>query len=63
MLATIIKNSVLLVKFIALLNLSLRPAPLQHLTNVADALIVASERRKKSLSALHRYLREPPSDE
>lgn len=61
--ATIIRNSVLLVKFIGLLGLTLRPAPLQHLTNVADALVVASERRKKTLSALHRCLLEPPTDE
>lgn len=61
--AMIIKNSVLLVKFIALLGLTLRPAPLRHLTNVADALVVASERRKKTLSALHRCLLEPPTDE
>jgi hypothetical protein len=63
MLPMIIKNSVLLVKFIALLGLTLRPAPLQHLTNVADALVVASERRKKTLSALNRCLLEPPTDE
>ena len=63
MLPIIIKNSVLLVKFIALLGLTLKPAPLQHLTNVADALIVASERRKKTLSALNRCLLEPPTDE
>jgi hypothetical protein len=63
MLPMIIKNSVLLVKFIAVLGLTLKPAPLQHLTNVADALIVASERRKKSLSALNRCLLEPPTDE
>lgn len=63
MLATIIKNSVLLVKFIALLGLTLNVAALQHVTDVADALIVASERRKKTLSALHRYLFAPASDE
>jgi hypothetical protein len=59
----ILKNSVLLVKFIALLGLTLRAAPLQHVTNVADALGVASEPRKKTLSALHCYLLEPPTDE
>ena len=63
MLATIIKNSVMLVKFIALLGLALKPAPLQHLTNVADGLIVGSARRKKTLSALNRHRLEPPTDE
>jgi hypothetical protein len=63
MLATIIKNSAVLVKFIAVLGLTLNPAALRHVTNVADALIVASERRKKTLSALHRCLVVPPSDE
>src|SRR3972149_993073 len=62
MLATIIKNSASLVKFISLLGLTLKAAPLQHLTNVADALIVASERRKKTLSALNRCFVEPPTD-
>jgi len=63
MFATIIKNSVLLVKFIALLGLTLKPAPLQHLTDVADALVVAAERRKKTLSALNRCFVEPSTDE
>ena len=62
MLATIIKNSASLVKFISLLGLTLKAAPLQHLTNVADALIVASERRKKTLSALNRCFVEQPTD-
>jgi hypothetical protein len=62
MLATIIKNSVSLVKFIGLLGLTLKAAPLQHVTDVADALVVASARRKRTLSALNRCFLEPPTD-
>ena len=63
MLATIVHQSVELVKFIGALKLNLKSAPLQHVTNVADALVVASERRKKTLSALNRQQVEPPTDE
>ena len=63
MLATIVHQSVELVKFIGALKLNLKRAPLQHVTNVADALVVASERRKKTLSALNRQQVAPPTDE
>lgn len=63
MLATIVRQSVQLVKFITALNLNIKPAPLQHITNTADELVVASERRKKTLSALNRQHVEPPTDE
>jgi len=59
----IVHQSVQLVKFIAALGLVLKPAALQHVTNVADELVVASERRKKTLSALNRQQVEPPTDE
>jgi hypothetical protein len=59
----IVHQSVQLVKFIAVLGLTLKPAALQHVTNIADELVVASERRKKTLSALNRQQVEPPTDE
>jgi hypothetical protein len=59
----IVHQSVQLVKFIAALGLALKPAALQHVTNIADELVVASERRKKTLSALNRQQVEPPTDE
>ena len=63
MLPIIVSQSVQLVKFIAALGLTLKPAALQHVTNVADELVVASERRKKTLSALNRQQVEPLTDE
>lgn len=63
MLATIVHQSIQLVKFLGALKLNLKAAPLQHLTNVADALVVASERRKKTLSALNRQQVDAPTDE
>lgn len=63
MLAIIVHQSVQLVKFISALKLNLKGAPLQHVTNVADALVVASERRKKTLSALNRQHVAPSTDE
>lgn len=61
MLAHIVSNSVELCKFIARLGLKLTKPQLRHVTNVADALIV-SDARRKTLSALHRELLDPPSD-
>ena len=63
MLPIIVHQSVQLVKFIASLSLTLKPAALQHVTNIADELVVASERRKNTLSALNRQQVEPPTDE
>jgi hypothetical protein len=62
MLAHIVSNSVELCKFIAHLGLKLTKPQLRHVTSVADALIV-SEARRKTLSALHRELLDPPSDQ
>jgi hypothetical protein len=58
----IVSNSVELCKFIARLGLRLTHPQLRHVTNVADALVV-SEARRKTLSALHRELLDPPSDQ
>lgn len=62
MLAHIIRNSIELCKFITALDIKLNAAQRQHVTDVADALIV-SERRKKTLSALNRDLVQPSADE
>lgn len=62
MLAHIVANSVELCKFIARLGLKLTNPQLRHVTNVVDALIV-SEARRKTLSALHRELLDPSSDQ
>jgi len=62
MLAHIVSNSVELCKFIARLGLKLTNPQRRHVTNVADALIV-SDARRKTLSALHRELLDPPSDQ
>jgi len=60
MLRQIFKNSKRLEAFLLALNLNLYEPQRRHITNIVDALLVCDE--KKSLSALHRQLVNPPSD-
>jgi len=60
MLRQIFKNSKRLEAFLLALNLNLYEPQRRHITNILDALLVCEE--KKSLSALHRQLVNPPSD-
>ena len=60
MLRQIFKNSKRLEAFLLALNLNLYEPQRRHITNILDALLVCDE--KKSLSALHRQLVNPPSD-
>ena len=60
MLRQIFKNSKRLEAFLLALHLNLYEPQRRHITNILDALLVCDE--KKSLSALHRQLVNPPSD-
>lgn len=60
MLRHIFKNSKKLEAFLLALNLRLYEPQRRHITHVIDALLVCEDR--KTLSALHRQIIDPPSD-
>lgn len=60
MLRHIFKNSKRLEAFLLALNLKLYEPQRRHITHVIDALLVCED--KKTLSALHRQIINPPSD-